>query len=161
MQNNNTQYSYNDFASFIHYTFFDFFKHDPSWMIYISDTNGQYNLWKQKFLVQNKIDSNNYSPIQMTSFIDESVRAIFCSPVNNNVIFFADYQGNENYQIYCLDIINHNIWSITENQNIKYEWGSECYSNDGRYITYSSNEKSSSTLQVYVMDLKQNEIFSI
>ena len=90
---------------------------------------------EQKLILPNKIHSNNYSPIQMTSFIDQSVRAIFSSPIDNNVIFFADFQGNENYQIYCLDMINENTWSLTENQNTKYEWGSECYSNDGRYIT--------------------------
>jgi hypothetical protein len=37
-------YSFERFASVRSHTGFDFVKKDPSWLIYIADTNGQYNL---------------------------------------------------------------------------------------------------------------------
>ena len=41
-------YPFERFASVRSYTGFDFLRKDPSWIIYIADTNGQFNLWRQR-----------------------------------------------------------------------------------------------------------------
>jgi hypothetical protein len=41
-----------------------------------------------------------YTSYQLTNFIHDSVRHIFSSPIDNSLVFFADYQGTENFQIY-------------------------------------------------------------
>lgn len=56
-KNNNTSsdtgadlraYPFERFASIRSYTSFNFLKADPSWIIYTADTNGQFNLWRQR-----------------------------------------------------------------------------------------------------------------
>jgi hypothetical protein len=39
------RYPFERFASVRSYTGFDFLNTDPSWIIYIADTNGQFNVW--------------------------------------------------------------------------------------------------------------------
>ena len=41
------QFPFERFASTRRFTDFDFLKKDPSWILYISDINGQFNLWRQ------------------------------------------------------------------------------------------------------------------
>ncbi len=40
------QYPFERFASIRRYIGFDFLKINPSWIVYISDTNVQFNLWR-------------------------------------------------------------------------------------------------------------------
>ena len=79
------------FASVRSYTGFDFLKNDPSWMIYIADTNGQFNVWRQRSTLSS--DGEPYTSYQLTNFIDEAVRRVFASPIDNSIIFFADHHG--------------------------------------------------------------------
>ena len=130
---------------------------------------GQYLGWTQRISHNNvpsrTIDTNEYlhKPTQLTQFVDESVRYVFSTPADDrSLIFFADYQGTENYQIYSMDLFNRGLKPITHNPEVKYEWGAECFSNDGQHIVYSSNEKSPSDLLIYVIDVKkQNGPFCI
>jgi Tol biopolymer transport system component len=96
----------------------------------------------------------------LTHFIDESVRHVFSSPVDNSVIFFADAQGTENFQIYKMDNI-FDSWPerITFDSETRYEWGQECFSHDGKYIVYGSNEGNPSNMLVYVKDLKKRDTY--
>jgi hypothetical protein len=93
------QYPFNRFASIRRYTSFDFLKQDPSQIIYVADISGQFNLWRQK-IMSSEHNGEPYTSYQLTNFIDDSVRHIFSSPINNSLVFFADYQGTENFQIY-------------------------------------------------------------
>ncbi len=149
------QYPFERFASIRRFTGFDFLKINPSWMLYISDTNGQFNLWRQRSTLSP--DGEQYAPYQLTHFIDESVRHVFSSPVDNSVIFFADTQGNENFQIFKIDNI-FDSWpeQITFGSKIRHEWGQECFSHDGKHIVYGSNEGNPFNMLVYVRNLKSD-----
>jgi dipeptidyl aminopeptidase/acylaminoacyl peptidase len=132
-------------------------------MIYIADTNGQFNLWRQRSTLSSEREP--YASYRLTNFIDEAVRHIFPSPVDNSIIFFADHQGTENFQIYRIDDVFHS-WpeSITQNTKVRHEWGSECFSHDGKYIVYGSNEENPSNMLVHVRNMNSstsNETFCI
>ena len=45
---------------------------------------------------------------------------------------------------------------ITQNPKVRYEWGAECFSHDGKYITYNSNESNPSDMLVYVHSINKN-----
>ena len=99
-KNNQHQNISDRFASIRRYSSF-VLKKDPSWMIYIADTNGQFNLWRQRCtLIQKDGCSEPYASYQLTNFIDDAVRNAFTSPLDNSIIFFADHQGTENFHIY-------------------------------------------------------------
>jgi dipeptidyl aminopeptidase/acylaminoacyl peptidase len=158
------RYPFERFASVRSYTGFDFLNTDPSWIIYIADTNGQFNVWRQRSTLGS--DGEPYASYQLTNFIEEAVRHIFPSPVDNSIIFFADHQGAENFQIYKIDDVFHS-WpeSITQNLKVRHEWGGECFSHDGRYIAYGSNEDNPSNMLVHIRDMNStgsgNEPFCI
>jgi dipeptidyl aminopeptidase/acylaminoacyl peptidase len=150
------QYPFERFASIRRYTDFDFLKKDHCWILNISDTNGQFNLWRQHFNLTSG-NSEQCSSYPLTNFIDDSVRHVFASPVNNSAVFFADHRGNENFQIYKIDDI-FNSWpeQLTFNPQIRYEWGSECFSRDGKYIAYSSNENGPSNMLISVRNMEND-----
>jgi hypothetical protein len=152
------QYPFDRFASIRRYASFDFLKQDPSHMIYVADTNSQFNLWRQRIILSPEHDDEPYASYQLTNFIDNSVRHAFSSPIDKNLVFFADYQGTENFQIYKISDAFHS-WPepITQNPKVRYEWGEECFSNDGKYITYSSNESNPLDMLVYVHNIDSNQ----
>jgi hypothetical protein len=138
-------------------------KNDPSWIVYIADTSGQFNVWRQRSILGS--DGEPYSSYQLTNFIDESVRHIFPSPIDNSIIFFADHQGTENFQIFKIEDVFYS-WPepITQNLKVRHEWGAECFSHNGRYIAYGSNEDNPSDMLVYIKnntntDSSSNETF--
>ena len=156
-------YPFERFAAVTSYTGFDFLTKDPSWIIYIADTNGQFNLWRQRSTLG--AEGEPYSSYRLTNFIDEAVRHVFPSPVDDSIIFFADHQGAENFQIYKIDDALHS-WpeSITQNLKVRHEWGSECFSHDGKNIVYGSNEENPSNMLLYVRAANSgtsNETFCI
>jgi Tol biopolymer transport system component len=152
------QYPFDRFASIRRYTSFDFLKQDPSHIIYVADTNSQFNLWRQRIILSSEHDDEPYASYQLTNFIDNSVRHAFSSPIDKSLVFFADYQGTENFQIYKIsDTFNSWPEPITQNPKVRYEWGEECFSNDGKYITYSSNESNPLDMLVYVHNIDSNQ----
>jgi hypothetical protein len=78
------QYTFDRFAAIRRYTGFDFLRRReplPSsslWITYIADTNGQFNLWRQRSsLSQDYNDgSEPYASHQLTNFIDIAVRHV-------------------------------------------------------------------------------------
>ena len=94
-------YPFERFAAVRIYTGFDFLKNNPSWIAYIANTSGQFNIWRQRSMLGS--DGEPYSSYQLTNFIDEAVRCLFPSPVDNSIIFFADHHGTENFQIYKIE----------------------------------------------------------
>ena len=157
------EYPFDRFASVRRYNDFDFLNQDPSWIVYIADTNGQFNLWRQRSaLSQQNAGSEPYASYQLTNFIDDAVRKAFASPKDDSIIFFADHQGTENFQMYKINDSFHS-WPqpITQNPKARYEWGAECFSHDGEFITYSTNESNPRDMSAYVRDLAHDETFCI
>jgi hypothetical protein len=128
-------YPFERFASVRSYTGFDFLKNDPLWIVYIADTSGQYNVWRQRSMLGS--NGEPYASYQLTNFIDEAVRRLFPSPVDNSIIFFADHHGTENFQIYKIADAFHS-WPerITQDSKIRHEWGAECFSHNEARFAY-------------------------
>ena len=61
------RYPFERFASVRSYTGFDFLKEDPSWLIYIADTNGQFNVWRQRSSLSS--DGKAYASYQLTNLL--------------------------------------------------------------------------------------------
>jgi dipeptidyl aminopeptidase/acylaminoacyl peptidase len=166
------RFPFDRFASIRRYTSFDFLKKDSSWILYIVDTNGQFNLWRQRSSLPQKNDESNddggsgerepYASYQLSNFMDDAVRSAFSSPIDNSIVFFADHHGTENFQIWRIDDAFF-PWPtlITGNSKARYEPGAECFSPNGKYIAYSSNETNPVDMLAYIRDLSSNETFCI
>jgi len=146
------------FAAIRRFTGFDFLR-DSSWMVYVSDMSGQFNLWRQR--TELSPSGEAYAPRQLTSFVDDAVRAAFTSPVDSRVVFFADHHGTENYQVYLVEAFDGWPEPLVRNPQVRHEWPLECFSPDGRYIMYGCNEERPQDMKLYVHDLKQGERFCL
>mgnify|MGYP000663309103 CR=1 FL=1 len=116
---------------------------DSNWVVYICDTSGQFNLWKQRSYVGDE----PYQAHQLTTYVDKVVRAVYTSRVDNTIVFFADKLGDENYQVYELGVDG---WpeQLTDKPNVRHLPGYECISPDGRFLGYSSNERNLSLIHI-------------
>jgi dipeptidyl aminopeptidase/acylaminoacyl peptidase len=72
------------------------FSPDGREVAYITNTSGQFNLWKQSV--------EGGWPWQLTAFEDETVRSAAWAPNGKRFVFTADCHGTEFHQIYELEV---------------------------------------------------------
>ena len=94
-------------------------------------------------------------PKQLTFFESSLSFAIF-SPTKNEILFGKDEDGDEMIQFYLLDINTGFIKEITKNRKVKHQFGAWSY--DGRFTSYSSNERNKTDFDVYIMNMETGEI---
>jgi dipeptidyl aminopeptidase/acylaminoacyl peptidase len=145
------KYPYERFIAFRRYYSFDFLR-DSDWVAYICDASGQFNIWKQRSYV----GDDAYYAYQLTNFIDDVVRELYTSKVDDTIVFFADKKGDENYQVYQMDV---NGWPepITQKPKVRHIPGTECISPNGRFLAFSSNERSPFDMDLIIYDRKSEE----
>lgn len=116
---------------------------DGSLVVFLSNNSGTAQLYLY--------DKGNNKVLQLTDYADFIESATF-SPIDNTLIFSKASGGNEKSQLFLLDIETKKISPLTSQSQVKYTFGG--FSSDGRRIVYSSNERSESDFDIFVMDLK-------
>lgn len=91
---------------------------------------------------------------QLTSY-EEPVYFGSFSPTEEKIMFGMSKGGNENTQLYLYDVKKKSVKKITKNSNCVFRWGG--WSQDGKNIAYSSNERNGTDFDVYVKNLKTGE----
>ncbi|HBB44439.1 MAG: Peptidase S9 prolyl oligopeptidase active site domain protein [Parcubacteria group bacterium GW2011_GWA1_44_13] len=91
---------------------------------------------------------------QLTSY-DDSVNFAVFSPTRDEIIFGKSNGGDENVQLFLFDIAQKSVRALTQNPKIQHRWGG--WSQDGKFITYSSNERDGTDFDVYVMDVESGK----
>ncbi|UCC13887.1 MAG: S9 family peptidase [Gammaproteobacteria bacterium] len=89
------------------------------------------------------------------TFFDEPVSAAVAAPVPGGAIaFLRDVVGNEDYQIFLLDVGTGRYQMVTdgESRHVNPVW-----SRDGRHLAYSSNARDGRSWDVYVLDVESGE----
>ena len=98
-------------------------------------------------------------PEQLTDFSDP-ISFVQFSPIENVLIFGKAENGNEQIQLYLLDLISRRTSDLTFRPDVRHNFGG--WSPDGKHICFASNERNGMDLDVYVMDLstrKKRRIF--
>jgi len=90
--------------------------------------------------------------IEQLTFYDEPLSFASFSPTKNEIIFGMGKGGDERTQLFLFDVSPKSIRAITNKPDFIYRWGG--WSRDGKFITYSSNERNGIDFDVYVMDLE-------
>ncbi len=123
------------------------FAHDSRSVLYVANTSGQFNLWRQSV--------RGGWPYQLTAFEEETVRSIGCSPTGGEILFMADRHGTEFHQIYRM----RTGWPqpLTDNPKVQYYFHQDCFSPDGAKIAYWCNERVPTDMDLWVLDLKRGE----
>ncbi|MBI2409642.1 S9 family peptidase [Candidatus Kaiserbacteria bacterium] len=122
------------------------FSPDGTRVAYQSNVTGT----SQVFLVP----AEGGEPEQLTDFQDSVSFARF-SPTEDVLIFGKAEGGNEQTQLYLLDLATRQITEITARPNVRHDFGG--WSRDGKSICFASNERNGKDFDVYVMDINTLE----
>ncbi|HUG55598.1 MAG TPA: S9 family peptidase [Candidatus Limnocylindrales bacterium] len=122
------------------------FSPDGGRIAYSTDASGQFNLWTQP--------AAGGWPTQLTTFEDEAVRWITWLP-NGDILFFADRQGDEKYQLYRISRRGGWPRRITERDDVQFipGWPSP----DGRTYAFGGNERKPTDVDVLLYDVETGE----
>jgi dipeptidyl aminopeptidase/acylaminoacyl peptidase len=89
-------------------------------------------------------------PDQMTFFSDR-VDFISWSPDGSGLIFGKSIGGDENAQLYWMAPDGSQIRALTSEPKVRHNFGG--WSNDGKKISYASNQRNKDFFDIYVMEV--------
>jgi len=124
------------------------FSPDGEYVAYISNTSGQFNVWKQSV--------KGGWPWQITTFEDNTVRNVKWTP-NNELLFLADHHGNEMHQIHRINANGGFAEALTDLENVRHNFSGSDLTKDGRYLAYASNGRNPADMDISVLDLETGE----
>lgn len=125
------------------------FSPDGSEIAYITNTSGQYNLWKQP-------SAGGYA-VQLTLFADQAVCDISWSPDGTTIAFSADRDGNEFKQIYTLPARGGLPELLTPAEGVRHELSADAWSPDGTSLAYGGNDRSESDVDILIRNQATGE----
>ncbi len=126
------------------------FSPDGSEVAYVTDTSGQFNLWRQS-------SAGGY-PHQLTTFDDRTVRQIAWSPDGASILFTADRHGDEFHQLYLIPARGGWPRALTDAAQAQHFLAAEAWSPDGRTIAYAGNDREPTDQDVILRDLAGGEV---
>jgi dipeptidyl aminopeptidase/acylaminoacyl peptidase len=122
------------------------FSPDGSEIAYVTNTSGQFNLWRQS-------SAGGY-PHQLTTFDNQSVRRVAWSPDGQTILFTADREGDEFHQLYRIPARGGWPEPLTDAPEAQHYLAMvDAWSPDGRAIAYAGNDREPSDQDILVRDL--------
>lgn len=141
--------SYQDFADVISYQGTLAFSPDGSHIAYSSNASGQFNLWVQP------VDGGEAK--QLTDYTDRAVRDVAWSPDGSRILFTADREGDEFYQLFLIPAAGGEPTALTDRPDVQYFLAENAWSPDGREIAYAGNDREPTAQDIIVRDLDTGE----
>jgi dipeptidyl aminopeptidase/acylaminoacyl peptidase len=149
-----SKYLFEQFTAVRNYTDLSF-SPDGKWVAYTTNTSGQYNVWRQPVKVGP--EGLPQMPVQLTALVENAARRAVWSPDGELILTIADFQGNENFQLYRIPSDQGWLYPITDQPEVRHEIGPDPFSPDGKFIAYASNERDRGDFDVIVHDLASGE----
>ncbi len=143
------KYRYLQFAATRLYTGAIAYSPDGSQIAHVNNVTGQFNLWM--------IPSGGGMPRQLTSFSDNTVRALAWRPDGEAIIFIADQHGDEQHQVYTIGARGGWHEPLTSKMDAQHLIGSQPYSPDMKTIAYAANDVNPMNMEIIVRDLASGE----
>jgi dipeptidyl aminopeptidase/acylaminoacyl peptidase len=125
------------------------FSPDGQEIAYSTNISGQFNIWRQPA-------AGGY-PRQVTLYDSETVRSIEWSPDGATLLYTADRDGNEFYTPNTISIDGGQSEQLAAEPEVQYFLADGAYSRDGRYVSYSGNDREPTEQDVLVRDMQTGE----
>jgi len=122
---------------------------DGKHIAHINNTTGQFNLWT--------IPSGGGFPRQLTSYQDNTVRAVSWSPGGERILFQADQNGDEQHQLYLIGSEGGWPEALTNKLDSQHNISETAWSPDGKTIAYCANDVNPGDMDMILRDLETGE----
>lgn len=127
------------------------FTPDSSGLLFSANISGQLNLWR--------LPVEGGWPRQLTTFEDRAVRQVAPAPDGATIVFTADRDGDECYQLYAVGAAGGwpQAWTgAPEAQHYLAEYAS--WDPAGRRLAFAANSRTPTDLEVWIRDLATGEV---
>ena len=131
------------------------FNPDGSWVTYVANTTGQFNIWKQP--VRPDAAGRPLAAIQLTALQESSARRAVWSPDGSRILTSADFHGTENFQLFGVPAAEGWHYPLTDNPDVRNEMAASPISPDGEWVLFTSNEREPTDMDVVALQLAGGE----
>lgn len=131
---------------------------DGTSVAYAANSDGQHNLY---------VAPVSGGPARkITDYTEHAVRQVAWSPNGRELLYTADFQGNEKFQLYLVDAEGGTARQLTDAPGSQHVLGSsifsfDCpapFSPDGRSVVYAGNDRDPAVQDVLVQDLETGTV---
>lgn len=144
------QYSFEQFAATRLFYPIVAYSPDGQQIAHVNNMTGQFNLWT--------IPSGGGYPRQLTSYTDNTVRAVAWSPDGKQLLIQADQNGDEQHQIYIIGAEGGWPEALTHNLQAQHNLADDTWSPDGKTIAYSANDVNPGDIDTVLRDMETGEL---
>ncbi len=124
---------------------------DASTVAYSTNVSGQYNLWIQPL-------APGGPARRLTGFTRIAVRGIAWAPDGRTLVFAADQDGDEQYQLYQVSADDGALEQLTTAEGRQHELAAAPYDAAGRHLLYSANDRVPDTQDMIIRDLSDGTL---
>jgi dipeptidyl aminopeptidase/acylaminoacyl peptidase len=149
---------YRDFAARLRFRSNVAVSPDGASVAYATNTDGQHNL--------------HVAPVsggparQITAYTEHAVRQVAWSPDSRKLLYTADFQGNEQFQLYLVDADGGTPRQLTDVPDRQHVLGSSIFAfgcpspftPNGRSVVYAGNDRDAGVQDVLVQDLETGAV---
>ncbi|ONI91703.1 hypothetical protein ALI22I_07470 [Saccharothrix sp. ALI-22-I] len=131
---------------------------DGAFVAYAANTDGQYNLY---------VAPVSGGPARkITDYTENAVMQVAWSPDGRNLLYTADFQGNEQYQLCLVDAAGGTPRRLTDTVDRQHVLGPSIYeygaltpfTPDGRSVVYAGNDRDAAVQDVLIQDLASGAV---
>jgi dipeptidyl aminopeptidase/acylaminoacyl peptidase len=119
---------------------------DATQVAYSSNVSSRFGLWIAPV--------RGGEPRCLLEFPDQAVRQIAWSPDGRSLVFTADHDGDEQYQIYRLPSEGGRPEKLSTADDRQHRLAADPYDPSGRYLIYAANDRDETVQDLVIRDLK-------
>ncbi len=139
-----------DFAAVVTYGGGASFSPDGAQLAVINNRSGQYNIWLQP------MDGGEQT--QLTFYTDNAVRDLAWSPDGTQILYTADFQGNEKHQLFLMPANGGEAEALTDTPEVQYFLADEPWSPNGELIAFAGNDRDPYAQDVIIREAPTGEV---
>lgn len=141
------EYTLKDYADIRNYLGIMAYSPDGSQIAHVTNESGQFNIWV--------MPSGGGERRQLTHYTDNTVRSLDWSPDGSTIVFGADANGDEQHQLYLLDVASGEITPLRHKEKRQHFLNG--YSEDGQWISYTANDRAEQDMDLQLVNPKTGE----